>query len=273
MQIFSLLDILLIVYLASIFLLRWSGKPALFGGIFLLIFVWVVTKTHLGWDMAELYVFAWWFIVGGVILLIREYFVQIKVRAFGSVRTIKYFIDQSRWQKFDYKLVKKIPEVLVLYCKKVLDPVPKLARWYGAGFARTIKKVVLLIYKTVVSRTLMIWSWFRSLPMMVQSKIAVLMVVTVLLLLTTQIALLNIFLILYLIAGILFSIDSRLAFGAALVHLVAIPLLLIVKKDGWAEGVAVYVYYFLVIGVVHSIAELRREEKKDPSLSLRSGSG
>lgn len=67
------------------------------------------------------------------------------------------------------------------------------------------------------------------------------------------------------------KLDSRIAIGAALGLLVLIPFMLwlhsidiLIYGEIWAERVAVWVYYFLVIGVVKQIVEYKQEQKKSP---------
>ena len=66
------------------------------------------------------------------------------------------------------------------------------------------------------------------------------------------------FVLLYALVSFLFVMDSRWAAGVALLLLASCPVLLILKKDPWAESVAIYAYYFLVITVLTQIRELRR---------------
>lgn len=70
----------------------------------------------------------------------------------------------------------------------------------------------------------------------------------------------------FIIAVIYFSLDSRIAIGLALACLVIVPLLLYLSEEQilfrgeiFAERVAVWAYYFLVIGVVKQIFEYRGE--------------
>lgn len=68
----------------------------------------------------------------------------------------------------------------------------------------------------------------------------------------------NFFVLLYALTSFLFVCDSRAAAGIALLLLASCPVLLILKKDPWAESAAVYAYYFLVITVLTQLRELRR---------------
>ncbi|MCK5416648.1 hypothetical protein KAI92_04440 [Candidatus Parcubacteria bacterium] len=73
----------------------------------------------------------------------------------------------------------------------------------------------------------------------------------------------------FIIAIIYWRMDSRVSIALALVCLVCIPILLtlfnkdiLFKGEIWAEQVAVWAYYFLVIGVVRQIFEYKEEEKE-----------
>ena len=83
------------------------------------------------------------------------------------------------------------------------------------------------------------------------------------------IALEPLFFIGFIYAIIYFKMDSRVSIALALAGLVIIPILLelnykniLFLGDIWAERVAVWAYYFLVIGVVKQIFEYRQENKK-----------
>jgi hypothetical protein len=84
------------------------------------------------------------------------------------------------------------------------------------------------------------------------------------------------FFLCFIAALVYWRLDSRVAISLALAGLVCIPLLLILFNQTilltgqyWAERVAVWVYYFLVIGVLKQIAEYmasqRRQSKKKKS--------
>ncbi len=69
--------------------------------------------------------------------------------------------------------------------------------------------------------------------------------------------------------GLFLNVESRTPALAALFLFIFIPLLLIFKKIGFAERMAVYAYYFLVITVVLQIAQMKMGiEKKNPFLVL-----
>lgn len=64
-----------------------------------------------------------------------------------------------------------------------------------------------------------------------------------------------------LIWAILGPISVRILAAAALFFLSIVPFLLVLDREIQAEQYAVYAYYFLVIAVIRSIAELKGEEK------------
>lgn len=66
---------------------------------------------------------------------------------------------------------------------------------------------------------------------------------------------LHLILILFLLFWVYFRIDSRISFWAALLLLLWIPLLLILEQNAFAETLSIYLYYFLIIGVIFSICE------------------
>lgn len=95
-------------------------------------------------------------------------------------------------------------------------------------------------------------------------------VVAVLLFTFTEISGEGIFFWLFFISLFCWRIDSRVSIGFALVCLVCIPILLVLFNndilflgDVWAEKVAVWAYFFLVIGVVKQIWEFKTEKKED----------
>lgn len=74
----------------------------------------------------------------------------------------------------------------------------------------------------------------------------------------------------FILAIIYYEMDSRVSIALALVCLVTIPILLslfnkniLYQGEIWAEQVAVWAYYFLVIGVVRQIFEYRADAKAE----------
>lgn len=69
----------------------------------------------------------------------------------------------------------------------------------------------------------------------------------------------------FIIAMIYWSLDSRVSIALALVCLVLTPFCLFLfeknmlfQGEGWAEKLAVWAFYFLVIGVIKQMVELRK---------------
>lgn len=72
----------------------------------------------------------------------------------------------------------------------------------------------------------------------------------------------SVFFMVALFAFISYSWDSRiLAFGA-LVTLSLCPILLIAKQDMYAEQIAIYAYYFLILTVIVQLVEIKRHSDK-----------
>jgi hypothetical protein len=74
------------------------------------------------------------------------------------------------------------------------------------------------------------------------------------------------FFIAFILAMIYWSMDSRVSIALALACLVSIPVMqvlynknILFQGEIWSEKVAVWAYYFLVIGVVKQIFELKKE--------------
>lgn len=55
--------------------------------------------------------------------------------------------------------------------------------------------------------------------------------------------------------------ENRIIAFFALAFLVSCPILLAFKKDAWAEQMAIYAYYFLVMTVVLQIIEFKRHKE------------
>lgn len=75
---------------------------------------------------------------------------------------------------------------------------------------------------------------------------------------------------LFILAIVYWNLDSRISIGLALACLITIPFLLILFNknillagEDWAEQVAVWAYYFLVIGVVKQIVEYAMENREE----------
>ncbi|PIV47175.1 hypothetical protein COS21_01390 [bacterium (Candidatus Gribaldobacteria) CG02_land_8_20_14_3_00_41_15] len=65
----------------------------------------------------------------------------------------------------------------------------------------------------------------------------------------------------YALVSIAFILESRIAAVIALLFLISCPVLLILKKAPFAEAMAVYAYYFLIITVATQLREYCRKER------------
>lgn len=70
-----------------------------------------------------------------------------------------------------------------------------------------------------------------------------------------NIGVLDFFVLLFGLVSVFFALDSRISAACALALLVLTPLLLVFNNNVFAETVAVYAYYFLVIAVITQIGE------------------
>lgn len=56
--------------------------------------------------------------------------------------------------------------------------------------------------------------------------------------------------------------DNRIIAFSAIVSLATCPFLIYFKKDDWAETIAIYAYYFLIMTVVSQIVEFKLEQRR-----------
>jgi len=82
--------------------------------------------------------------------------------------------------------------------------------------------------------------------------------IVVLLLIIWSVSFESIFFIVLFLFFLFYSWDSRIIAVLALISLASCPILLSFKKDDWAEQMAVYAYFFLVMTVVLQIIEYKR---------------
>lgn len=75
-----------------------------------------------------------------------------------------------------------------------------------------------------------------------------------------QWTIMEILIFLIFIGIILRSVSSRILAMPALFFLVLTPFMLIFKQDDWAEKMAIYAYYFLIMAVIMGIREVRKED-------------
>ena len=65
----------------------------------------------------------------------------------------------------------------------------------------------------------------------------------------------------FLLGGIIFSWDPRISFTVAFAYLIVIPILVAVNKTASIETLAIYAYYFLLIGLVEFYIESLHRNK------------
>jgi len=108
------------------------------------------------------------------------------------------------------------------------------------------------------SRQLFFFVHSRLLRLSRRDKLKILLIAAIMVLVALYgVGVIDLFVLLYALASVLFIFDSRWSAAAALVLLASCPVLLILKKYLWAENVAIYAYYFLAITVLTQIRKLR----------------
>jgi hypothetical protein len=299
-----LLEIIFLVYLGSVFLLRWSGKSIFWGGIFLLFFSWMSQKLQLRLSVSALNDYAWWFMAGGVLLMLREQLGQWNKKKLELISKIVFATGTFSGRKpksgearrptaqkahHGYSLRSQVEwcfEHFSAWCSRPMHVLAEIGflswalvktvgvfvvkKFYSVDRimtaliknlrerAHTVKKWAMKIYTKGIGYIVAGWSYFEQLSVLTRVKLSLIVAVAFLLFVATHLTVLHILLLLFFIVGIFFPLDSRLVFSASFAYVIIIPLFLIAKKEGWAEQVAIYAYYFLAIGLVHRLVELRR---------------
>ena len=110
----------------------------------------------------------------------------------------------------------------------------------GGSTVKRIKWTKSLIFKIVLGITIVVFALSKDIQM------------------------LDFWVLIYGLIAVLFIIESRIAAGIALICLMSCPFLLIFKQEIYAEAMAIYAYYFLIITVLTQIREFRKEEKLVP---------
>ena len=73
----------------------------------------------------------------------------------------------------------------------------------------------------------------------------------------------NLLFLLILLRLIIHPIPSRFPAGMAVTFLVFTAILLVFKRDNWAENTAIFAYYFLILTVSMGIFEIRQEKSAE----------
>ena len=126
-----------------------------------------------------------------------------------------------------------------------------------AEFFVTANRFAGFLFKTIscsIKEKIIAASWRTWAKVMV---IAILLIVASL----KGVGAFNFLILFYALISVLFILDSRWSAAAAVLLLASCPVLLILKREGWAESAAIYAYYFLVITVVTQVRELRIEKR------------
>ena len=130
----------------------------------------------------------------------------------------------------------------------------KFGRGPKLGFVKTMLKSLTLFILLKI-----LWK-IKTLTKKDYLKIGLILLISIYFL-SKEINPINFLVLAYALVSILFIIESRISASIALLFLISCPILLILKKEGIAETMAIYAYYFLVITVVTQIREYWREEK------------
>lgn len=110
------------------------------------------------------------------------------------------------------------------------------------------------------------------LPVGVRHALGVCIVVSMVcgLFIYTSLTSIDIFFWIFFFSMFWWNIDGRVSIGFALVFLITIPILLalhqyagVAHSEAWAEMVAVWVYFFLAIGVMKQVWEMAWEKKEE----------
>lgn len=65
----------------------------------------------------------------------------------------------------------------------------------------------------------------------------------------------------YALASVLFRFDHRISAVVVLALLAMIPFVSVIREDSFAERLAIYAYYFLVITAITKLCSIKKEEK------------
>ena len=123
----------------------------------------------------------------------------------------------------------------------------------GNALIATIKEIIKLLLDTIHNLA-------EKLTRKNLIKIGFLAIVLIFLLFR-QMNPINFLIMAYGLISILFILESRIAATVALLFLISCPVLLILKKAPFAEAMAVYAYYFLIITVATQLREYCRKER------------
>lgn len=72
----------------------------------------------------------------------------------------------------------------------------------------------------------------------------------------------NLIFFLILLRLIIHPISSRIPAGAAIALLVTTAILLVFKRDAWAENTAIWAYYSMILIVIMAVIEMKSEDNE-----------
>lgn len=171
------------------------------------------------------------------ILILRNNRKQYKVYFLIFIKKINLVFIKIKTQSQIYLLIFLVKTVNVL--KKILILYQRLVYYF-----------LFIINKEVKKRGI----WFFI-------KILALIILFVCLSLFTKLALSNILICVFVCYGILFRRDGGISVSLAIIFIFSTMFYLLKKdKEVQAETMAVYAYYFLVIGTTHSLLVLNKKE-------------
>jgi len=253
----ELVGALVLIFIIASLLWKWETRVSLITGVFF-IFISLIYKFIDREDLIipHLHIFGW-ILVAFWLLTVIDYWVlhwpehitlefytkirsgtaKIKPSFLGVIKLSgNIFIDSKNIILF---LLKRLCQIFLLLFKKLCQILPllfkKLYQYLKIFFQDVLKKCQ--IYKILLI------------------KIAVLIIIFFLLYYFTGWKIIDIFVWLFFVFGILFPWGVQAAVGLALLLLLMCPFLLINKMIILANIFAVYAYYFLIIGVFLSIKD------------------
>jgi hypothetical protein len=165
-----------------------------------------------------------------------------------------FFTLISLWSERAKNFWKGVEEISRRNGNKAFGITSRGATIIGKGIFLLRKFSVITFYVVIIPVKEKILFWKRNLGYRGYIKLAVIVVV-LLFSLFQGIYVLDFFILLFGLMSILFGLDTRISAGCALALLVICPFLLVFNQNIFAETVAVYAYYFLIIAVFTGLGD------------------
>jgi hypothetical protein len=141
------------------------------------------------------------------------------------------------------KLKKLLSECFLYFKKLFKDKFRQLFSWYLSCFKKALRQAVADIknkkWRGLIALTLAIAAYFLW-------------------------GLSSALLWLLFMAFLVYGWENRLIVVFALISLTSCPFLLSFKKDAWAETMAIYAYFFLIMTVILQLVEYKRHPERFP---------